>query len=152
MEVEEYKGQKVIAELAARLIPPNDNYPDCECLLVLTDQHLYVLEDNYDGTYEAHFEFVLREIDSIEIKKVTSEPGPSGPVASAANEILTAVVTFFAGVTILGGNGAGKKEKKLIVLHYHNEWGIKDVICFNMRSPAGAFLKTFEKIKNRPLL
>lgn len=65
----EYRGQEVIATVETRLLPPDHNYPDCECMLVLTRQHLYVLEDNFDGTYDTHFEFVLREVDDIVIQK-----------------------------------------------------------------------------------
>ncbi len=65
MKNTEYRGQKVEARLSAKLVPPDKNYPDCVCELVLAEQHLYILEDNFDGSYETHFEFVLKEIDDI---------------------------------------------------------------------------------------
>lgn len=73
----EYKGEKVIEKLKARLVPSNDSYPDCRCEILLTGQHLYVLEDNFDGTYETHFTFPVRQIikmETGEIAKLSGKP------------------------------------------------------------------------------
>lgn len=73
----EYKGEKVIEKLKARLVPSNDSYPDCWCEILLTGQHLYVLEDNFDGTYETHFTFPVRQIikmETGEIAKLSGKP------------------------------------------------------------------------------
>ena len=47
----EYRGEKIEAGLTARLIPPGAQYSDSFCRLILTERHLYILEDNYNVTY-----------------------------------------------------------------------------------------------------
>ena len=55
----EYRGQKIEAGLTARLIPPGAQYSDSFCRLILTERHLYILEDNYNGTYNELYAFSL---------------------------------------------------------------------------------------------
>ena len=62
----EYKGEKIAASLTARLIPPSMQYSDSFCQLILTVRHLYILEDNYDGTYNVLFTFFLERIRDME--------------------------------------------------------------------------------------
>ena len=145
----EYRGQKVMDTFGARLIPPNDRYPDCKCLLVLTAQHLYVLEDNYDGTYETHFEFVLREIDDIRIEQEESDHYSENKAVSAASLIITEVVCALAGlIAVPGGNQKRNIKKKFFVISYHDMQGEKGNIYFNM-DHAGAkdFIRMFHKLK-----
>lgn len=144
----EYRGQKVMATFVGRMIPPNDSYPDCECLVVLTTQHLYVLEDNYDGTYETHFEFVLREIDDIKIEQEESNQYTENKTVSAASLIITEAVCALAGlIAVPGGNQKRKIKKKFFVISYHDIQGGKRNIYFNMdHAGAKGFIKTFHKM------
>ena len=145
----EYRGQKVLDTVCARLIPPNDNYPDCECLVVLTAQHLYVLEDNYDGTYETHFEFVLREIDDIKIEQEESDQYSENKTVSAASLIITEAVCALAGlIAVPGGNQRRNIKKKFFVISYHDMQGEKRSIYFNMdHAGAKSFVKAFYRAK-----
>lgn len=43
--MKEYKGEKVIAGLKARLMSPASRYPDSMCELILTERHLYIMEN-----------------------------------------------------------------------------------------------------------
>lgn len=43
-----YKTENVVSELTARIHPTDHNIPDCMCNLVLTERHLFVLEDNFE--------------------------------------------------------------------------------------------------------
>ncbi len=145
---EEYRGQEVVAQVDTRLVPPNNNYPDCECSLVLTKQHLYVLEDNYDGTFETHFDFVLKEIDDIEVKTETSYIQTGGG-ESTGTYLLSAVLGFFGGIVSLPGGRREKNVRKtFFVLYYHTEQGRKDFIYFHKpASGTRKFIRAFHKCK-----
>ena len=62
----EYRGEKIEAGLTARLIPPGAQYSDSFCWLILTERHLYILEDNYDGTYNELYAFFIERIQDME--------------------------------------------------------------------------------------
>lgn len=147
----EYKGQKILAEYDARLIPPDDHYSDCECVLVLTKQHLYVLEDNFDGTYEMHFEFVLDEIDDIVIEQQQSKKYTNSQAASGAGELITGIACVLGGVAAspgLGNRRAAKKEYLAIV--YHEVLGEIRKLYFEAKySGAKNFVKKFHKERAR---
>lgn len=145
--IREYRGQKIIAGLTARLMPPNHNYPDCICTLVLTNQHLYVLEDNFDGTYEVHFEFVLREIDSIEIETWEQASGLRGNGVSLPTFATILVYWFSVMFSLPCGEQKRVVKKKYVTLNYHTEQGKKEKIFFQMLDSAKGFKKAFDKTK-----
>ena len=62
MKLTEYKGQTCLTYSLVRLLPPNAEYPDCECFLFLTTKNLFVLEDNYDDTYTEQFAIPIKNI------------------------------------------------------------------------------------------
>lgn len=151
MSISEYRGQNVIAQLEARLVPPNKNYPDCECILVLTNQHLYVLEDNFDGSYETHFEFVLREIDAIDIERVSYNLNLKGNAGNQTGSyIISAVLGLIGGVLVMPDESQNRTMRsKYIVICYHTVQGEKEKIYFNMPSfGTSGFLKAFRKIRH----
>lgn len=147
----EYRGQEVIATYDARLIPPNDKYPDCKCMIVLTKQHLYVLEDNFDGTYETHFEFVMKEIDNIGIERWEDEK-PSGDQAALLSEqVVAGTLGMLAGMIVVSGGARKKKLKRdFLAISYHNMLGEKHKLYFHM-SDTGVkkFIKIFHKLKEQ---
>lgn len=57
-----YGGEKIIAQLDARIQPYDARIPDCICALVLTEKFLAVLEDNYDGTFEEHLQIPVSDM------------------------------------------------------------------------------------------
>ncbi len=145
----EYRGQKIMNTFSGRLIPPNDNYPDCECLIVLTEQHLYVLEDNYDGTYETHFEFVLGEVDDVKIVQEKKDQYSGNQSVSAASVVVTGVICALAGlIAVPGGNQKRTIKKKFFVISYHDVQGENRNIYFEMERAGGkGFVQTFHKLK-----
>ncbi|MDE5931924.1 MAG: hypothetical protein K2H40_05500 [Lachnospiraceae bacterium] len=135
----EYRGQPIIAQLSARMEPPSDDYADCECMLVLTDQHLYILEDNYDGDYTTHFEFVLREIDDI---RISGEAKGLGKF----RKIIVALLKAVGGSIIVsdGRNGASDSAWKRFEIHYHTADGIRKWLYFTEYDiRAQKFIKAF---------
>ncbi|GFI03632.1 hypothetical protein AALA79_06045 [Lachnospiraceae bacterium 64-25] len=145
--LKEYRGEKIVTQLSAKLLPPDLHYPDCICLLVLTDRHLYVLEDNFDGTYEMHFEFVLSRIDGIEIE--TWEQISTGKDSKENLPVFAAILTYWCSVMFsvpIGKPNRAVKEK-YIVIKYHTEQGKKEKIYFHLPDGAKPFIKSFEKVK-----
>lgn len=145
----EYRGQKIIGALTGRLIPPGNNYPDCECVLVLTGQHLYILEDNFDGTCDTHFEFVLGEVDDMQIEKIQSSSGSGlqpGAVSAFALEVVSVLGGPLAGS--LAGPWKSTAVRRYFVISYHTELGGREKIYFNeFDSRARGFIKIFKKAK-----
>lgn len=136
----EYRGQPIIAQLSARLEPPSDDYEDCECLLVMTDQHLYILEDNYDGNYTTHFEFVLREIDDI---RISGEEKGLGKL----RKVIVVLLKVISGSIIVSGAGTGSMSDsawKRLEIHYHTAEGIRKWLYFTEYDiRAKKFIKAF---------
>ena len=62
-----YKGEKLLSCMSARIHPADKNIPDCKCILVLSERHLFVIEDNYDGTYTDHYNINIRQIEDVRI-------------------------------------------------------------------------------------
>lgn len=89
--LQEYRGRKILHYLSARIIPQkNSAIPDCICFILLTADTLYVLEDNYDGTYTTHFEIPCGHIERIEqYKDKDADPwGDTNRIAQALALIL----------------------------------------------------------------
>lgn len=145
--IKEYRGQKIIAGLSARLVPPDCNYPDCVCILVLTNQHLYVLEDNFDGTYEVHFEFVLREIDSIEVETWEQASGLKGSREMLPTFAMILIYWFEVMFSLPMGKTNRVVKTKYVTINYHTEQGKKEKIYFHMLDSVKDFKKAFEKTK-----
>ena len=62
-----YKSENIIFSFNARINPTDKNVPDCMCILALSSSHLFVIEDNYDGTYFDHYILDINMIDKIDI-------------------------------------------------------------------------------------
>lgn len=77
---------------------------------MLTAQHLYVLEDNYDGTYETHFEFVLREVDDIRMKQDSADNG----AVSVASLLITGILGALVGFILIGGEFPCVPQRKRV--------------------------------------
>lgn len=139
----EYRGQPIIAQLSARLEPPNDDYADCECMLVLTDQHLYILEDSYDGDYITHFEFVPGEIDDIHIAGEVKGLGRFRNVIVALLKIVSGSVLLPSGKA----DSASEAAWKRLEIHYHTAEGTHRWLYFTEYDiRAHKFVKAFDKL------
>jgi len=64
---ERYNGQLIRSVGEARLVPPNSDYPDSICSLVLTESNFYVLERRFNGTYEEYFNIPLKQLERMEL-------------------------------------------------------------------------------------
>lgn len=140
--INEYKGETVLTDLTARLMPPNDNYPDCMCELLLTKQHLYVLEDNFDGTYAEHFIFPIAQIQRLEEKRFDKTTAGR-----------TGITAFLLAMLSLGGAivSAGRKNMasdSLLTITYDDGMGVSKGLCFHeLESRASVMESVFKQLK-----
>lgn len=146
--MDEYKGEKVIEKLKARLVPPNSNYPDCMCEILLTGQHLYVLEDNFDGTYETHFAFPVRQIikmETEEIAKLSGKPEEEDKAVSIAASLMG----LLGGRAAAGGRWKEKKTSAYFTITCHNGMGETERIYFTeLQYSSKALRKAFAAVKS----
>lgn len=146
MKIREYKGEEVVAQLSARLVPPSSDYPDCICELVMSKRHLYVLEDNYDGSWTFHFSFVLPEIDDV-CQEVYAEKAEKNSGETHTN-MLAAVLGNAAGIGTFFYKGQRRTGKRAyFVICYHTEQGNAKKIYFTEYEDSRAkdFGKAFQK-------
>ena len=62
-----YKSENIIMSFNARINPTDKNVPDCMCILALSSNHLFVIEDNFDGTFFDHYIIDINMIDKIDV-------------------------------------------------------------------------------------
>ena len=64
-----YKSEEVIESLNAKIHPTDKRVPECRCYIRLTSGHVFISEDNYDGTYEDHYILDVAQIEEIKISE-----------------------------------------------------------------------------------
>ena len=67
--METYKSEEVIELLDARIHPTDNTVPECKCYIRLTANHVFISEDNFDGTYDDHYILDIAQIDEIRISE-----------------------------------------------------------------------------------
>ncbi len=65
--MEMYKTEGVVEMLTAKIYSTDKNIPDCRVIIRLTAGHLFISEDNFDGTFEDHYVIEFDQIDDIRI-------------------------------------------------------------------------------------
>lgn len=152
----EYNGERVVAKYEAKIVPSNSNHLDFVSTLMLTDQYLYVLEDNTDGTYAEYFKFGIKEIDTIEIERPASKARAEQMTKSALARILEDIVLFLSGWIRLPSISAEKQERwnsGYLVLKYHTKQGQNERIYFCIGTQgADDFTDGFQKLRESYLL
>lgn len=152
----EYNGERVVAKYDAKIVPSNSNHLDFVSTLMLTDQYLYVLEDNTDGSYAEYFKFGIKEIDTIEIERPDSKARAEQMTKSAIAKIIEHIALFFSGWICLPSismERQGKWNSGYLVLKYHTKQGQNERIYFCIGSQgADNFVDCFQKLRESYLL
>lgn len=65
----EYRGEEVKAKLEGRICSYDKSVPDSVCAIYLTETHIFVSEDNYDGTYTDQYVFPLSSVTTVLMEK-----------------------------------------------------------------------------------
>lgn len=123
-----YNDEYILAEMSARLVPPDDRYPDCRCAVLLTEERLYILEENYDGTYVEHISIPTGDILTIEQEAVQAEAGKGRRSDSESRQVAGAVATMFLGLVggvlaYSAGGGRGHRATPYLRVIYRDETG-----------------------------
>ena len=167
MRMREYKGRKILKRIAARLvIGKNSLLPDCICLILLTEDTLYILEDDFDGTYTAHFTIPCSRIKSIESVYHINDCAKGSNANKSANaysnanggfstlqRVSTSLLAGFGGVFYSparnAGTGAGAEY---LMISFVDSAGENQLIHFNEASGSiSAFSNAYKKFfANKP--
>lgn len=147
----EYNGEKVIAKYEAKIVPSNSDHFDFVSTLMLTDQYLYVLEDNTDGSYAEYFKFGIKEMDVIEVQRVSVKAKAGQQAKSGLARILEDIGMYFAGFIRVSSIQTERQEKwdsGYLILKYHNGQGQEDRLYFRMgyKEPDD-FVQAFLKLR-----
>jgi len=136
-------GKKILQQITARLVPPDHHYPDCICSVVMTEDAIHVLEDNYDGTNTCHFRISLDRV--LAVKKYLTEDsrGASGKnpyvtsVHSASSNAVNRKTSFFIlpgffAFWTKGGSQGSRRfaSKTYLRINYKNEQDKTDSLFF----------------------
>ncbi len=134
----EYHGETVLASVHAKLISYDENIPDCMCNVYLTDGHIFVLEDNYDGTYTDH---VI--LDKTSVRDVLIED----PYRKSFNDN-DGHRTFNLLQILFSDNVAAQKapKQKYFTIKYTDQKGSKETLYFDVRNHAAKkFVKLYKE-------
>ena len=151
-----YKTENVVAEITAKIHPWDKNIPDCRCELVLTDRHLFVLEDNFNGTFEEHYVINIKFIDDITVSTpFKTDNTPKRGSAAVANREATKREQFReAGSVIAPLTSGGRlhrfsRPKKYLEVIYNDDNYVKQHLFFDEwdKLPKG-FICKFQKLKS----
>lgn len=152
----EYNGERVVAKYEAKIVPSNSNHLDFVSTLMLTDQYLYVLEDNTDGSYAEYFKFGIKEIDAIGIDRPDPKVRAEQTTKSALARIIEDIALFFSGWVRLPSISMERQEKwnsGYLVLKYHTKQAQNERIYFCIGSQgADDFVDSFHKLQESYLV
>ena len=151
-----YKTENVVAEITAKIHPADKNIPDCRCNLVLTERHLFVLEDNFNGTFEEHYVIDIMFIDDITVSTpFNTDSTPKAGSAAFYNREASKREQFReSGSVITPFTSGGRlrrfaRPKKYLEVIYNDDNYVKQHLFFDEwdKLPKG-FICRFQKLKS----
>jgi len=151
-----YKTENVVAEITAKIHPADKNIPDCRCNLVLTERHLFVLEDNFNGTFEEHYAIDIKFIDDITVSTpFNTDSTPKAGSAAFYNREASKREQFReSGSVITPFTSGGRfrrfaRPKKYLEVIYNDDNYVKQHLFFDEwdKLPKG-FICKFQKLKS----
>jgi len=144
--LQEYRGRKILKYLSGRIMPQkNSAIPDCICFILLTADTLYVLEDNYDGTFTTHFEIPCGHIERIEEYK-DKEADPLG----GTNRIAQALALALGGILALSSEKPVNHRGFTIYL-YGKKKDHQQIYFSETGGNIKGFIKAFNKLKSHKM-
>ncbi len=145
---EVYNGERVIAKYEAKILPSNREHYDFVSTLMLTDQYLYVLEPNGDGSYAEYFQFGIREVDAIEIKRADSAAQAKQKMKKGFARAFQDIVMLCCGWIRLPSEGQGKWNAGNLIVKYHTKQNQDNRLYFRIGSKeTDSFLEAFHKLR-----
>lgn len=144
-----YEEKRILKQISARLVPPDDTYPDCVCKILMTEDFLYVLEDNFDGTYNRLFKIPFRRLLSIEKYISEDREGSSRNSDFTTRSYLVDVFTALVrGIILLSGMKKETINRSFLNIIYKDENGKKSQLFFSeCNNDIKGMVDTFKKYK-----
>ena len=140
-----YNNEKVLDNMSARINPIDKNIPDCICMLVLTEDHFYVIEDNYDGSYTEHYIIDVSLIDDVRLSVPEKNENDSAP-GSAADLRKGREARIFR-LKAPGRLRGGAMPEKYLEIIYNDDNGEKQHLYFDeCDGQVNKFINTFKRI------
>lgn len=151
-----HNGEKAIAMYRAKMVSLNSEHYDFVSTLMLTDQHLYVLEDNGDGSYAEYFSYGISEIDEIEVQRVDKKSHSRQQIKNGMARVFTDIVMGLMGFVRTSLLQPGSQEKwnyGQLTIKYHTkqEQNGRRYFQIGVQEPDD-FLEAFYKLRESYLL
>lgn len=144
----EHNGENIIAKYEAKIVPSNSEHFDFVSTLMLTDQYLYVLEPNGDGSYAEYFKFGIKEIDAIEVKRADSAAQNRERMKKGFARVFSDIVMLCFGWIRIPSEGQGKWNAGHLIVKYHTKQGQNDWLTFRIGSKeTDDFLEAFQRLR-----
>ncbi len=153
-----YKDEEVLTFIEAQIHPIDNSVPDCRCVIRLTSMHVYVSEDNFDGTFTDHYVFDNMKIDeilidtpyatSVKLSETHGESDGFGTLKwSVSNSLIGKLLSRRKGGTVNSTQG-NKEARKYLKIVYRDETGKIEHLYFDecSKNPA-SFIKVFESMR-----
>ncbi len=140
-----HNNEKVLDNMSARINPIDNNIPDCICMLVLTEDHLYVIEDNYDGSYTEHYVIDVSLIDDVRLSVPEKNENDSAP--GSATDLRKGREASIFRLKAPGRLRGISIPKKYLEIIYNDDNGEKQHLYFDeCDGQENKFINTFKKI------
>jgi len=135
----------VLRHISARLMPDkNSALPDCICLILLTDDTLYVLENEFDGTYITHFAIPCSRIKRVEKYRQES--------ASIKSNKATGFMFALAFALLSQKASQETVSEDFLLIVFHDGANENQHLYFHDAAGSiSGFSKAFQKLKSRSL-
>lgn len=148
-----FDGSKILNQITAKLVPPDHSYPDSLCKVIMTKAFLYVLEDNYDGTFNIHFKIPLEKIVSVEKYNTERGNGVNEGRTYAPSKSTISFLAIFGLIYIpLSGKKNENANQIFLKVFYKNESGEMCTVffenCSSIKNMVRAFRKYVHKERN----
>lgn len=141
-----YHEKEVICSMECKLNSYDKNIPDCTCFIYLTDDRVYVTEDNYDGTYTDHYSIGLSSVKKMEVDMPYQDSvGQTHNFKRAEHRGLIQIL--FGGSKMSrekDSSGNAKKKEQYYVIDYVSSEGTNEKIYFDHYAPSDAKKMTKE--------
>ena len=156
-----YDKESVEASFRARLHPTDNTVPECVCVIAIAGSHIYVSEDDDEGTFTDHY---ISEYAQIEDIRVSLPYKASVNLYEEPNTLAEKIKNSFGVRNGLVGKLLGPKEDessskngkigspraKYFEIVYYDENDKKESLFFNEwdRNP-NAFISRFKELTDR---
>ncbi len=147
-----YQGETVIQHIRARSM--EKDCLDCVCDVLLTDAHVIVAEDNFDGTWTEHYVLPMRDMVSIGLRGVEAQgkkgAQTSGRVADALGAALGGL--FGARERQTTPVGSQKGGGNYLCIAYRDGEALRQLYFYEWSGNIRKMSKALEQVKLRRVL